>query len=184
MQEKVVKEKIFSVKPFSYVRIGDPMYFEQMQEGDKNKALRELTCTFEKIPKTNREAKVRIREIVSDFKDEGKPYCFTQYEMLFYTARKTPLASKIIEAELDGKYYPDLIKRESELGCDTARFEMTINENWDEIHTGADGFFGMLHHYKNNEAYVFSIMLDEDMTSWEEVEQYVQYFFDGVKNVA
>lgn len=177
MLTKTLKEKRFTVKPFRNVRIGDPYYFKEMINGSTNKSLKTITCNFDKIPVTKRIAGARIQEIEYDYSDEGENLKYTSIELMFFTSKKEEFCEKIIETELSGSYYPNHIKKQYELGCDTARFEIQIDENYDVIHTGSDGYYGYAHHYKNNDAFVFCVTFDGGLFSWEDVERYVAYFF-------
>ena len=181
MVETVINEKRFTVKPFKSVRIGDPMYFDEIAAGSPNKTLKKLTCDFGKIPFSNRTAGVRVRQIAYDYNDEGTDITVMGTEMVFYSVKNTPLGSKIADVELRGEYMPTIIKDKYELGCDTACFEISVDGNDTTMHTGADGYYGYAHHYKNNDAYVFSIFLDEDAMTYSQMVEYVSYLFSGVK---
>ena len=178
MNITILSEKTYDIKPFSRVKIGDPLYFEEMENGSTNENLRTLTCDIDNITTSNRKAGARIRKLKCDYHDEDMDYDDVYYELTFYTARKTDVAEKIVEAELNGEYYVDLLKESRDLGCDTAEFIMWIDDNFSSIHTLADGHYGNMSRYKYNSVYVFNIVLNENAISWDKMEQMVKQFFN------
>lgn len=174
MNITVVKEQAYDIKPFSRVKLGDP---EEMEKGSTNKNLKTLTCEIEKISTSNRTAGARIRKLKVDFYDEDMDYFNEYYVLTFYTARKTDVAEKIVEAELNGDYYHALIKETYDFGCDTSEFIMRVDDNFGTIHTLADGLFGYISRYKYNVVYVFNIFQKEEASSWLEMERIVEQFF-------
>lgn len=170
----ILREQEYNIKPFRKVKIGDPIYFEAIENGADEGCEKELVCDLAKIPFSNREAKVVLREN----EDEYEGFKYKTLEILFATYKKTELAKKIFEAHRYKQWYPDLCKENKHLGCDTAQFEITIDDNYDVINTGADGYYGEFYHYKNNDAYIFSFSLDEDLFSWEDVEEKIKYLFN------
>jgi hypothetical protein len=80
--------------------------------------------------------------------------------------------------EFKGKYAPNLLKSQHTLGCDTARFTIEINQKRMTINTGADGYIGYAHQYKDNKAYFIQLSLDDDMVTWKDMENLVEYLFD------
>jgi hypothetical protein len=173
------REKRFQVKPFKRVAMYDPWYGntpEKLRDGAAN------ICTFCKLPVSNREAEVVLREVHGTFDYDGKKIPYTNFEVRFFSYRKDiEFAKKEVEAECKNMCYPTLIKEKKELGCDTARFMVCVDENELEIYTGADGIYGRMAKYKNNYAYYFEFFLDGDITDWVSLEEKIKFLFQ-VKN--
>lgn len=177
MNITILNEKTYDIKPFSRVKIGDPLYFEEMANGSTNNNLKSLTCDIDNITTSNRKAGARIRKLKLDYLDEDMDYDDVYYELTFYTARKTDVAENIVEAELNGEYYVHLLKESRDLGCDTAEFIMYIDDNFGSFHTLSDGHYGNISRYKYNAVYVFNILLNENASSWDQMNRMVEQFF-------
>ena len=49
MSETIKEKKVFSIKPFSHIRIGDAMYFEMMKNGSTNENMKNITILDEVV---------------------------------------------------------------------------------------------------------------------------------------
>lgn len=174
----IVREKRFQVKPFKRVEMYDPCYGTQNEMSDVVMSI----CTFCKLPISNREAEVLLREVHGTFDFNGEEIPYTNFDVKFFSYRKdTEIAKKEIEAECENMCYPTLIKEKKDLGCDTARFIICVDDNELEILTGADGYYGRMVKYKNNYAYYFDFSLDDDVTDWDDLERKIKYLFQVKK---
>jgi hypothetical protein len=178
---KILRKTKFEVKPFRSVRIGDPYYFEEMENGSSNKYLKDITCDFPKIPFSNRFAGVVLTESETEWEENSLSGKYRSYEVMFYMAKKDEIGNRIIQTELDDRYFPSMLKKEYHLGCDTAQFDICIDGKFENFQTGGDGWYGYCHHYRNNNAHVFAFSLDDDMTSYEEMTEYIRHTFHVVK---
>lgn len=80
----VLREQEYNIKPFRKVKIGDPFYFEAIENGADEGCEKELVCDLAKIPFSNREAKVVLRKN----EDEYEGFRYRTLEILFATYKK------------------------------------------------------------------------------------------------
>ena len=178
MKMTILQEGIMSVKPFESVIIGDPLYFEEMENGSTNENLKNLTCDIQNIETTNHVAGVTLRLLECDYNDEDLDFVDLCYELKFYTAKNTKLAQKIVYAELGDEYIPELREEFKEFGCDTAKFTLGVDDYLEDISTMSDGYYGYMSRYKNDDAYIFTLHLDAAIFDWDIMTNIVDCFFE------
>lgn len=172
---KIIKEEKFQIKPFRKIIIGDPMYLDSIENGTDSGCEKNLVAIYDKIPFSNRDAYVTIREIEDCYEFNGEKHQFYTIEVIIGSFKKG--LEKIYDTHLNHKYYPNKVKKHNDLGCDTAHFIIETDTNYDEISTGADGYYGDFYHYKNNDAYIISLSIDEDMMSFDEAVSLFKLLF-------
>lgn len=150
------KEIIRFSKPIKQVKIGDPYYFEMMEK-NKEKYLKDVTCDF----KTSA-CKVSAISV------EHKGFDWDEIEVLLVTAADT----QKVDTYLEGKWYgEDSCKKEYELGCDTASFEITINGNYDYFNTGSDGYYAHVYQLKQYYGTIINLNFDASLFDFEEIKK-------------
>lgn len=172
----IVKEKDFTVRPFGFIIIGDPDYLEKINNQHKDAAVfKKLVYVNRTIRKAHHEAKVRLRVT----KTSHGSHSFHNIELSVASVLNTDPKTRdlLFDTLLNGRYHPDLLSKKKSLGCDTARFYINIDGNDEEIHTGADGYYGNVIVYKQKMAYNLSVVLDYDLYSEAEIEQLIRYLF-------
>lgn len=83
----------------------------------------------------------------------------------------------LLEILFNNQYHQSLLSKNIALGCDTARFYINVDGRDEEIHTGADGYYGNVIIYKNKLAYCISVVPDSDFNNETEVEQLIRHLF-------
>ena len=157
----VLKEKMYEVKGTTRLIIGDPMYFEEIEAGSTNKYLKEIT--FNGNISAAPLGRMKIQEIRET---EGK-FSFTYILVSIVQG----VNNQMLDVYMNGRYYPTKVKKQYELGCDTAQFEMTTKYGSDLFHTGADGFYGNLIVNKQHFGMILSLDFDTDLFTFEEIEK-------------
>lgn len=163
---KTVNKKRFSIKPFKKIMIGDPSYFEEMEQGSTNKFLKEITCDFKTT--TCKVGSVVIKEETSSlyFDNNSKPMINREINVDFYLASDERQLSIYENGKWFGK---DTLKKNYDLACDTARFEMIIDNEYDEFMTGADGYYGQVKQLKQYYGLIGHLYFDGNLFSFEEI---------------
>lgn len=164
--KKTVNRKKFSIKPFKKIVIGDPSYFDELDNGSENKYLKDITCNFNTT--CCNVGSVIITENTSDlyFGNDAKPIKSCEVLVDFYLAS----SEKQLDIYENGKWFgKETLKKEYELGCDTACFEMTIDNEYDEFRTGSDGYYGNVKQLKQNYGLIGHLYFDGDMFTFDEI---------------
>lgn len=121
-----MRKEIYSVKCPKQVQFGDPMYFEEY-EGRKLENL-VVDC---KPPRGFVAKVVLVEEPMKEYPDE------MSRTMTLYMAPK-----ETIDTYVDGYMYEGQDVKEKEIGVDTAKYLLHVDGRYEEIHTGADGYWG------------------------------------------
>lgn len=157
----VLRERIYEVKGTTRLIIGDPMYFEEINAGSTNKYLKEIT--FNGNISAAPLGRMKIQEVIET---EGK---FTLTYILVSIVQG--INNQMLDTYINGRYYPTKVKKQYELGCDTAQFKMATKFNSDLFYTGADGFYGNLIVNKQHFGMILSLDFDTDLFTFEEIEK-------------
>lgn len=179
-KEKIIREEKIKVKPVKRISIYDPWYMEHIENNTCTGAEKNLVALFQKIPVANRNAQVIIREVETETEMEygGKQFKYSSIILMFMQYKNEVSGIQVAHAHRENKYIPSLLKKHIELACDTARFDIKINDQYEEIHTGADGYYGDFYHYKDNLAHIFEIEFDASLYSFDEIKSKAKYLFD------
>lgn len=167
---QTIREEKFKIKASKKIIIGDPMYLEDIKAGKDTGCEKELVLIKKNFPK-QMEWECYVREIKNSFDYAGKQVeYFTINILLVGVKAELSDSSKHIIKDMfeKGMYYPHLLKKNGELGCDTARFVIETDNNFCEIHTGADGGYGGYLLYKNDDACRIELNVDADVLSFED----------------
>lgn len=170
MKEKstVIKTVEYKIKPFKNIRIGDPLYFDRLEEGEDIKIYKDLVCDIRTT--CCKVGAVRISESVID-SEYGE---FNQLDVDVFLAKD----DEQLEVYKNGQWYGEkTLKHHYNLGCDTASYEIEIDGRYEKVHTGADGYYGELRHMKQYYGLMLSLSFDGDLFSFEEVERMMDYLF-------
>ena len=159
--EKIIKEDIIDVKGTTKLIVGDPMYLDRIADGTDDGAEKELV--FDGNISAAPLGKLRIRQLHAI--EEGLE--FDTIEVNVFQASKPSL----FNVYLADKYYPDAVKKDVELGCDTARFTIETKFGYDEFHTGADGYYGHMSQYKQYYGMRLDLSFDADLFDFDDVKE-------------
>lgn len=177
MQQKTIKKKRFTIRPFKQVVIGDPSYLEELPTHPDYKR---LVFMRKALPTAKRLAWAELSLVEINYEDPRILQPGTEWQLQFISARRGAGCRDAVETLLSGMYEPDRVKEEKVLGCDTASFYLSIDENGDVIKTGGDGQYGVSILYEKDNLAYFSITLDADLYTEDQMLQYVRYFFEVI----
>ena len=163
---KIKRQENFIIKPFREILVTDPMYLQGENED----------LAFQEKPRCCNTGCIIVKEIEDYDKDDDFSYGYYRFSILFAKDEKQ------LDVYKEDKYYKNTIKRQEELGCDTACFMIGV---WDkkgqyhemEFDTGADGFYGTAIKYKEYYGMRIDIDIDKDMTTYDELVDKLSYLF-------
>lgn len=181
MEKRTVLQEVnYRMKPIKHLRIGDPSYFEELADEncDNAKALKSLT--FDGNIRCCDVGEIVISEVQYDteYGENKKPLSFTSIEVTICQGSR----QEFVNIYKEGNHYKGTVRDERELACDTACFEIDIDGRFDEIDTGADGYYGYLWKFKEPYGAVLSLSLDGDLFSFEDVVKEFSYLCDFKEN--
>ena len=161
-----MKKEIYSVKCPKRVQFGDPLYFEEY----KGKKLASLVA--DRKPPHNFVAMVVLAESMKGYPDE------MSCTMTLYMAPK-----ETIDTYVDGCMYEGQDVMENEIGVDTAKYLFNVDGRYEEIHTGADGYWGNYLEFSRGQgknrildAMTVSVCMPE-FEDFESMKRLTGYFF-------
>lgn len=166
-EEKVTKLKIIPIKAFHKVHIGDPYYYET------NKG---LNLTIDKKLNSVKTGALMISEIQtkSNYSDDYYKQIIVDIALSPFEFN-SPNTDKICETYLKGYNFKDTVKKNIKLACDTARYEIALDDNFDEISTGADGYYGNALIMKQYFGFDLELFFDGDLFTFEDIEKEFKY---------
>jgi hypothetical protein len=150
------------------------LYLEQY--ADDKKKLDSLIMDIS-ISKPKQVCGVRI----SSTKKHDEEYNFDYAENIIEIAIGGNLEE--MKTYINGMHYTSQTVKTKDLGVDTACYQLSVDDNYDEFHTGADGYWGGVYTFKRAnriDGYYIDIAMPEDL-SFEDMQKYVEYFFDEVQ---
>ena len=164
----IIKTSEYKIKPFKKIRIGDPMYFDRIADGEKAKMYQNLVCDI----KTTccKVGMVRIEEssVKADFGE------YNQIDVDVFLASN----DEQLDVYKDGCWFgEESLKHRYTLGCDTASYEIEVDGRYEKVYTGADGYYGELKQMKQYYGLMLSLSFDADLFSFEEIEKLMDYLF-------
>lgn len=171
--EQVLRKEIYKVKCPKKIIVGDPLYFEEYT-GEK---LKKLTACYK--PPDFFEARIVLSEVEMDIMPET-PIC----SMDVYLAPKETICTYT-----DGMMYAGQEIKSKEIGVDTARYLICVDDRSDTIYTGGDGYWGACEEYRSkveNKYYIDAIVIRMSMPeneSFHDVKQRIEYFFEDVQPI-
>jgi hypothetical protein len=173
-KETVKSVTYLKMKPFKHIRIGDPLYFENME--DDPKRYKKLVADVK--PTCCKFGAIRIRDVEVEDEYEGMPLKYNQIVVDVFMA---PTEEKL-QVYLNDRYFGEnSVKQHYELGCDTASYEICVDGRYDEVHTGADGYYGTLSHMKQYFGFMMTLFFDGSLFDMEDVEKKLRYWFEVIE---
>lgn len=169
MHTYMVKDKWIPIKGTTKLRIGDPSYFEEIEAGSTNKNLKNITFDGNIVA-----APLGAMRIYVDSDAAG----FSEIGVTVIQAADI----KTLKMYAEGQHYPDKLKKVHKLGCDTADFKVETKFNYDDFHTGADGQYGVINHYKMYYGMILDLWFDTDLFNSEEIEKRMLRLFPKSRN--
>lgn len=170
----MLKNEVYSIPTPRSLIIGDPMYLEQIELG-KNR-LKKFCVLLKRIPiKLQTELVWKVSKLEYE-PDNLFPNGLTMMEYNAFINMGTE--QKFLDTFRKESFYPALKSYEHELGCDNARFDIMVNnQRMEEIHTGADGYYGFHLAYKGGQGHMISFNFPEDLMTEKEMRKTLAYLF-------
>lgn len=177
-KEKILRQETFKVDCPKQITIGDPSYFEEFS----GKKLDKLTVNckpYKRFAYRKFETRVTVTEITFEEFPDAK-----MCNLSIYMAPE-----KTIKTYMENKMYEGQEAFDKEIGVDTARYLMIIDDKSDVIYTGGDGYWGCYGEYSRKiegKRYVDAIIIHLSMPefdSYETVKQRMRYFFNNVQPI-
>ena len=184
---EIINFKVIPIKPFKNIMVGDPDYFEELNEEvirpgslDKKhkKILQELTLDT----KTSccKRGVVAIAEIEENlYEDKPEPrYNSIYMEVALSSSSDLEKAIQDFKVYTSDKIYANGVKKSHDLACDCAKFEICVDGRFDEICIGSDGSYGYAHEMKQYYGFNMGFVFDTDLFTMEDVEKLANYWFE------
>lgn len=181
----ILSTKTYEAKVPKKLLIADNYYLEEIDEineklknataeekknlNKKKRNLNNLICDIS-IPRAKRKMYVDIMDVMVDSEMGQFPSIITRIYV-------TPIAHReqILKVYRNDKYYSDTLKKDKELGCDTASFIMFNGNDSIEFDTGADGYYGRALIFKDEFGANIELSFDKDMFTLDDVISKVMY---------
>lgn len=160
--------KRIEINPPKRLIIGDPMYLEKG-------IAEELTCQWKRLS-FQKDIKAEIEVFEDTFFRGGKHETYDTFKMnvlRLYVLPEQLLDNIHSDEEKNNEglvYFPKLISgKVIELGCDTASFIVETDNNYVQIDTGADGYYGVAVKYKNKLGIQVELSFDAAMADCKDI---------------
>lgn len=174
MKEKIIKEKLFRIKPVRHILAGDIDYLEQISNGERKN---QKFVIDRNIPFSDRDAYVKYEVMEWESGQISGSY----YLIKFVQVKKTN--REYAEVVLSDMYHRDRVKEEISLVCESPYVEIGVNDRSVVVRLCEDGGYGSYFHYKNNLLFFACISLDSDVCSEESLVKNLQFLFQKLTEV-
>ena len=167
---EITRKEVYKIKPFRHITVGDPWYMENERYCDRTDLVFDETARCCNVGAV----------VVSRIYDRDEEYDFDCSSIRFSIILAKD--ERQLNVYLEDRRYRNTVKKEMELGCDTAQFEISVVNKKGECRsldfdTGADGFFGYAAKYKEYYGMRIDLEIDEDMTTFDQVVDNMSYLF-------
>ena len=173
LEPKLLRREIFRAACPKRIVVGDPDYFET----EPPERLKKLVVDY--MPPRSYEARVVLSQY--EIRNYG---VYQANSVQIYAAPE-----KDVDLYASGKMRGNQRIEQKEIGVDTARYIMEIDDRWEELHTGADGCWGdafTYFHTRNGRKQVDGKMIMLTMpeeVSFEEMKRIMDTLFAGLQPV-
>ena len=174
-----MKREFFYVKPSKRLIIGDPMYLEAIADKADTGCEKKLVFDKKRLPK-DMTCKIVIEEKEEKYEDFSLKTIYVNIMAVKNTHNIENIIQMFYTFE-NNKWYPGLISKKGDLGCDTACFSIETDNGYLDFRTGADGYYGSYFIHKNTDAYCITLALDTDMFDFDEIVNDFKYLFKEEK---
>lgn len=174
-----MKREFFYVKPSKRLIIGDPMYLETIANKTDTGCEKKLIFDKKRLPKD-----MTCKIVIEEKEEKIGDYSFKTIYIKIMCVKNTHNIENILQmfnTFENNKWYPSLISKKGELGCDTACFSIETDNSYLDFRTGADGYYGDYFIHKNTDAYCITLALDTDMFDFDEIVNDFKYLFKEEK---
>lgn len=166
-------KETYSVKLPKQIIFGDPWYFERYS-GEKLKSL---------IVNMNPPSRFEARVVLEEMQDEEYP------EITLRSMSICMAPAETMQTYLQGMIYESQDHTVRQLGVDSAKYFLCVNNRMNAIHTGADGYWGDYQEMTRTingktylDAAILTIAVPEDETM-ESMREWLNYYFEDVQQV-
>lgn len=177
-----MKSTEFKFQTPTNVRIGDELYFDQVSNDPKM-----LDLIFDKCIPPYFISGIKIAEM--EHEEDLAPW--TKVIIAFAPNKKIKILNDskdetyddLLNIYLAGFQLEDCNDNNKDLGCDTASFDIYVDNRYYHINTMADGFYGNVSTYRTKDnkstlGIVVTIWLDSAAYDYEEVINIFKYIFN------
>ena len=174
-----MKREFFYAKPSKRLIIGDPMYLEAIANKADTGCEKKLVFNKKRLPKD-----MTCKIVIEEKEETYEGYSFKTIYVKIMCVKNTHNIENILQmfnTFENNKWYPSLISKKGELGCDTACFSIETDNWYLDFRTGADGYYGDYFIHKNTDAYCINLALDTDMFDYDEIVNDFKYLFKEEK---
>lgn len=177
----ILSKRTFEIKSFSHVFIADPWHLELLEQEEnsaKQESLKRLMIDF-CITKEKHIAKLVLRKVLL-VTEEGE---YILWEIIFCSEKKGQQSVSYTDTAFKGNYYPELVDQKGDLGCDTARYCISIDGREEEVYTGSDGYWGDFYTYKNNSFACVTLSFDGNIVDEADLLQLIHSLFTVTQEI-
>lgn len=170
---KILKEIQTTIPMPRTMTIGDPSYFEEFKNDPKRLAELVYQRGFKR---PSWKAAVKLVQTEESFDLGGEPHAYPLYSLLVACAP----TDEYLETYLNEEYYRGQTPKTTEIGVDTAKYILEINEVGIIVRTGSDGGFGGVTEFyrgKKLEGVLVALSLG-DLQEFEEWQRELEYLFE------
>ena len=157
-----------SFKKNPHILIGDTLQLD----ADKKDYER---LVFDKTIRKAKIGKVKLETIKTVNKGTGEDDVISTDTEITIAIAST---EEIVDTYLNNKIYPGQIKKEMDLGCDSASFIIDCDGRYCDILTGGDGTYGMAWIMKEGYGVIIYLFIDSEITPYNEIESAIKYIFN------
>lgn len=177
-KETVKKEVLIPIGGVKHICIGDNLYLEEIARGEASKGAKDavLDETFGNL----RHGMMLVQEVEAEY--QGDTIQVTRVRAAYSSYADKGKAFDDFATYLSGNYYEEGLKKAKELGCDTASFEVSIDDRTDTISTGADGLYGYALVMKQYYGLSLGFEIDSLFLPFDEAVREFSYLFRADKD--
>lgn len=169
---KILSEVSTGVTMPKKLYLGDPMYFERYEGAE----LKRLTYSKLFRGKSAWLGTVKVTQKEDSFEMNGEDVKFTDIEITICLAPN----QELLELYNGGRRLSTHKQKSLDIGLDSARYVLGVNDNEVEICTQSDGFFGEVHEFYQGsriDGIIISLSTGE-YDDMDRVKSDLEYLFD------
>lgn len=170
--KKVLSQVSKTITMPKNISIGDPLYFEEQDEA----TLKSLTYSKDFSKFSNWVSSLSVIKYQDSFEFEGEDITYEQVEFFIYLAPN----EQLLKIYKEGDVLRSQRQENIDIGVDTARYIVKVDDREVEIRTMSDGFFGYtLELYKGSNLEGVLINLDTgEYSDFDRVKSDLEYLFN------
>ena len=170
---KMIKEIQTSIPMPKTISIGDPLYFEQYKDQPQRLAQLVYQGSFRR-PSWKAAVKLVQTEETYEFGGEEKSYPL--YSLIVACAPNDEFLNTYLQEE----YFSGQRVKSTEIGVDSAKYAIEINEYGIIVNTGSDGGFGAVNEFYRGQKLegILIVLSLGDLYDFEDHQKDLEYVFN------